>query len=118
MSEIVIVNRGTATDLDAFLALADEAIALVEADLPGTLVYECYVDRQTSRFAWHEVYADGAAVLKHLDRFAEAGIVSRLPVLAEFDLALALGAGIDDGVRTQMEQMGFEFFAPHASAQR
>jgi hypothetical protein len=43
MSQIVIINGGTAKDVEGFRALADRAIALVEAELPGTVQYECYV---------------------------------------------------------------------------
>lgn len=117
MDEIVVVNGGTAKDYGKFLELADRAIATVEAVLPGTVRYECFVDEETSRFVWHEAYADGAAILQHLQRFVESGIVEEIPQVAEFDFAVALG-DVDSEVRAALERMGFSIYQHHASAMR
>lgn len=115
MGKITVVNRGTAKDLPAFRAVADEAIAIVESDLPGTLIYEFYVDEETSRFVWNEAYADSAAMLKHAQRLMGAGIMERVPELVDFDFAVALGE-VSDEIRETFGGMGFEFYQPHAAA--
>lgn len=117
MGEIVIVNGGTFNDVQAFLELADRSIALVEAELPGTIRYECFVDEAASRFVWHETFTDGAAILQHVQRFVEAGIVDGIMQLMEFDFKVGLG-DVEPDVRAAMEQAGFGVHRPHAGATR
>lgn len=109
MGQIVIVNGGTAKDYKGFLELADRAIATVKAELPGTVRYECFVDEATSRFVWHEAYADGAAILQHAQHFIESGIVEKIPQVVDFDFAVALG-DVDADARAALEQMGFGIY--------
>lgn len=91
--------------------LSNQAIA--EGDLPGTLVYDCYVDEQTARFVFNEAYAneayaDSTAMLKHLERMMAAGIFDRVPELADFDLNVVLGE-VSDEVRERLGEIGFDF---------
>lgn len=109
----IIIAGGTARDLPGFRTLVDEAMAIVEGDLPGTLVYDCYVDEQTARFVFNEAYAneayaDSTAMLKHLERMMAAGIFDRVPELADFDLNVVLGE-VSDEVRERLGEMGFDF---------
>lgn len=117
MGQIVVVNGGTAKDYKGFLELADRAIATVEAELPGTVRYECFVDEATSRFVWHEAYADGAAILQHVQHFIESGIVEEIPQLMDFDFAVALG-DVDPDARAALERMGFGIYQRHAGVIR
>jgi quinol monooxygenase YgiN len=117
MDQIVVVNGGTAKDYKAFLELADRAISTVETELPGTLRYECFVDEATSRFVWHEAYADGAAILQHFQHFVESGIVEQIPQLMEFDFAVVLG-DVDPAARAALEQMQFGIYRRHAGVIR
>jgi quinol monooxygenase YgiN len=117
MSQIVIINGGTAKDLERFRALADQAIALVEAELPGTVQYECYVAPESSRFVWHESYEDSAAVLAHVQRLITAGLPQQLPEVADFDFAFALGEPSPEASEA-LAQMGFQVMPMHAKASR
>lgn len=117
MSQIVIINGGTAKDIEGFRALADQAITVVEAELPGTVLYECYVDPESSRFVWHESYADSDAVLAHAQRLIADGFPQQLPQVADFDFALALGDPSPEA-RELLGQMGFQVMPMHAKASR
>jgi quinol monooxygenase YgiN len=117
MGQIILVNGGTAKDYKGFLELADRAIATVEAELPGTVRYECFVDEATSRFVWHEAYADGAAILQHVQHFVDSGIVEEIPRLMDFEFAVALG-DVDRDARAALEQMGFGVYQRHAGVSR
>ena len=117
MSQIVCLLGGTATDVDRFRALADKAIAVVEAEPPGTLVYECYIDATTSRFAWHEAYATSAALVTHVQGLMSEGVLQQLPEVAEVDLALALG-DLSAEAREVLGPLGFRVLPIHAKASR
>ncbi len=58
MRRITNLAGGTAKDLDALRAIFEEAAAIVERDLPGTLVYEIFGDERTSRFVARGDYVD------------------------------------------------------------
>lgn len=115
MEEIVIMNGGTAKDVERFRAIADQAVALVEAELPGTVRYEFYIDPASSRFVWHETYADSDAILAHAQRLLAEGLPQQLPEVADFEFAFALGEPSPE-VRELLGQMGFEFVPMHARA--
>ena len=117
MGQISVVNGGTTSDYQRFLEWADRCIALVEAELPGTLRYECFVDEANSRFVWHEAYADSAAILQHAQRLVKSGLVEEIPQLMDFDFAVALG-DVDPDARAAMEQMGFSIYRRHGGATR
>lgn len=117
MSQIVIVNGGAVKDVAGFRALADHAIAVVEAELPGTVLYECYVDPESSRFVWHELYADSDAILAHARRLMADGLAQQLPQVADFDFAVALGDPSPEA-RELLGQMGFLVLPMHAKASR
>ncbi|HWB71672.1 MAG TPA: hypothetical protein VG452_05600 [Egibacteraceae bacterium] len=85
--------------------------------MPGTVRYEFFVDEATSRFVWHKAYADGAAILQHVQHFVESGIVEEIPKLMDFDFAVALG-DVDPDARAALEQMGFGIYQRHAGATR
>lgn len=115
MSRITNFAGGTAKDLDAFRAIFEEAAAIVERDLPGTLVYEIFGDEKTSRFVARGDYVDSAAFQKHAERLMEAGVLARMAELADFDLNISLG-DVDDDVRDLLGGSGFEIFSPLAAA--
>lgn len=115
MSRITNIAGGTVKDLDAFRAIFDEAIAIVENDLPGTVTYASFIDEETSRFVANGTYVDGAAFQKHAKRLMAAGILTRMADLAEFDLNIALG-DVDDDVRDLLRNFGFKIYAPLAAA--
>lgn len=115
MSRITNFAGGTAKDLDAFRAIFEEAAAIVERDLPGTLVYEIFGDEETSRFVARGDYVDSAAFQKHAERLMEAGVLARMAELADFDLNISLG-DVDDDVRDLLGGLGFEIYAPLAKA--
>lgn len=117
MSQIVILLGGAAKDIERFRALADKAIAVVEAEPPGTLQYECYIEPESSRFALHEAYANSAAVVTHVQRLMAEGILQQLPEVAELDLALALGDPSPEA-REVLGPMGFQVLPMHAKASR
>jgi quinol monooxygenase YgiN len=117
MGQIVVVNGGTAKDYKGYLELADRAIATVEAELPGTLRYECFVDEATSRFVQHEAYADSAAILQHVQTFVESGIVEDIRQLIDYDFGVALG-DVDPDARAALEQIPFGVYQRHAGVIR
>jgi quinol monooxygenase YgiN len=108
MGQVIIVNHGTITDRQAFDGLLKEAVAGVEAELPGTLSYEFYVDEDGTRFLAHESYADSAAILAHLGHLTENGIPQRMMSAVTFDAAFVLG-DVSAEVRQALEPMGFHF---------
>lgn len=118
MGQIVVVNSGTARDAEAFKFLAEKAIALVESELPGTERYELFFDDETSRFVWHEEYADGAAIQAHMQALVGSGVMEDLPELVDFDFVVALGDPEDPEAQAAMEQIGFKFYSEHARAAR
>lgn len=117
MGRVVVVNSGTTTNLSKLKALAEKAIALVEAKLPGTTTYEFYVDEETSRFTWHEEYAGGEAIVQHLQVLVDSGLLEELPEIAEFDFAVALGDPENPKATAAMKQMGFGLYGLHARKQ-
>ena len=78
ISRITNFAGGTAKDLDALCVVFEEAAAIVESDLPGTLVYEIYGDENTSRFVARGDHVDSAAFQKHAERLMEAGVLARM----------------------------------------
>lgn len=116
MGRTVIVSSGSARDLEAFKVLADEAVALVNRELPGTEMYECYVDEASSRFTWHEQFAGDEAILEHLQAMITSGVLDKLPELADFDFAVALGGPQDPKAQAAMKEMGFSSYELHARA--
>lgn len=113
MSRITNFAGGTAKDLDALRAIFEEAAAIVERDLPGTLVYEIFGDERTSRFVARGDYVDSAAFQKHAERLMEAGVLARMAELVDFDLNISLG-DVDYDVRDLLGGLGFEVYAPLA----
>ena len=87
---------------DAFHAIFQEAAAIVERDLPGTVVYELFGNKETSRFVARGDYVDGAAFQKHAERLMETGVLARMAELADFDLNISLG-DVDDDVRDMLD---------------
>jgi hypothetical protein len=108
VSRIIIVNHGTIADRQAFDGLLKEAVAGVEAELPGTLGYEFYVDEEGARFLAHEAYADSTAILAHLQHLTESGIPQRMMGAVAFESAFVLG-DVTAEVRQALEPMGFQF---------
>ena len=115
ISRITNLAGGTAKDLDALCVVFEEAAAIVESDLPGTLVYEIYGDENTSRFVARGDHVDSAAFQKHAERLMEAGVLARMGELVDFDLNISLGE-VDDDVRDLLDSFGFETYAPLAKA--
>ena len=115
ISRITNLAGGTAKDLDALRVVFEEAAAIVESDLPGTLVYEIYGDENTSRFVARGDYVDSAAFQKHAERLMETGVLARMGELVDFDLNISLGE-VDDDVRDLLDSFGFETYAPFAKA--
>lgn len=113
MGKIRAIVRGTANDYDAFVDLATRVCSLVEANEPGTLRYEGFVDEDTARFVWHEVYEDGSAFLQHNQNLAEAGVMQELGQLVDFDSMTVLGEVDDSSVREALEQFGAEVLQRH-----
>jgi quinol monooxygenase YgiN len=108
MGRIVVVNHGTVLDHEGFLGLVKEAIDVVEAELPGTLGYEFFLDGDNARFVAHETYADSASMLAHLQQLMAIGVPQRLPAVVAFDSAFVLGE-VTEEVRQALEPMGFQF---------
>lgn len=113
MGKIRAIVRGTANDYETFVDLATRVCSLVEANEPGTLRYEGFVDEDTARFVWHEVYEDGSAFLQHNQNLAEAGVMQELGQLVEFDGMTVLGEVDDSSVREALEQFGAEVLQRH-----
>lgn len=116
MGRTVVVASGSARDLEAFKALADEAVTLVDEQLPGTETYECYIDEATSRFTWHEEYASDEAIVAHLQAMIGSGVFDKLPEVADFDFAVALGGPREPKAQAAMEEMGFGIYELHTRA--
>jgi len=93
MDRINLTVGGTIKDVAALPALTDEMAAIIENDLPGTLVFETYLDTENSRFSIHEKAA----------------------AVAEIDVAMCLGDPGDEA-RAVLEEMGFDFYASYARA--
>lgn len=60
----------------------------------------------------HEAYADGAAILQHVQTFVESGIVEQIPQLMDVDFAVAL-VEVDPDARAALEQMGLGVYQRH-----
>lgn len=117
MGRIIATSGGTFKDLPTFRALVDRGVSIVEADEPDVLAYESFVDEAASRFAWHEIFANGAAILRHVQNFADAGLLEEVPAAMDFDVTIAMGDVDHDG-RAVLEKLGFAILAPHAGVVR
>lgn len=117
MGRIIVTSGGTFKDLPTFRALVDRGVSIVEAEEPDVLAYECFVDEAASRFAWHEIFANGTAILQHVQNFADAGLLEEVPAAMDFDVTVAMGDVDHDG-RAVLEKMGFDILKPHAGLVR
>lgn len=115
MSRITIIAGGTVRDLDAFRAISEEAAAIVESDLPGTLVYEYFVNEKSSHFIANEAYVGGPSIRKHAERLMAAGIVARMADQVDFDLNVALG-DVDGDTSDLPSSFGFQIYEPLAKS--
>lgn len=108
MGNIRAIVRGTAKDFDAFVDLAERICALVDENEPGTLRYECFVDKEAATFLWHEVYEDPEAFFKHNQNLAEAGVMEEVSELVDFDGMTVLGDVTDPELREGLNGFGAE----------
>jgi quinol monooxygenase YgiN len=118
MTRTVIVASGTIKDLEAFGVLWKDSVSLVNERLPGTEMYECYIDKDTSRFTMHEEYPGDEAIRRHLEVMTESGVVDRAREVLDLDFVVALGDPLDQKVRSAMGDLGFSFYELHSRAER
>lgn len=95
-----------------------DSVSLVNERLPGTEMYECYIDKDTSRFTMHEEYPGDEAIRRHLEVMTESGVVDRAREVLDFDFVVALGDTLDQKVRSAMGDLGFSFYELHSRAER
>ena len=118
MNHITAIVRGKANDHDKFLTLAEQACTFVEGNEPGVLRYECYVDPETSRFVWHEIYRDGPALLEHVERLMATGVPQQVDEVVDWEGMTVLGDVTDPAVRDVLEGMGADIIPPHVTLVR
>ncbi len=106
MGNVRAIVRGTAKDYEAFVDIAKRACSLVEANEPGTLRYECFVDEENATFIWYEVYEDSAAFLQHNQNLSEAGVMEEVGELVDFEGMTILGDVTDPELREALDQFG------------
>lgn len=58
-------------ELDRFKALINEMVEYIEANEPGTVVYECHLSEDGRRCHLYERYTDSSAVSRHLESFGQ-----------------------------------------------
>ena len=91
-------------------ALMKEMSDATQADEPGTLNYEWFINADGTTCHIYERYADSAATMIHLENFG-AKFAERFMAILEPTRFMVYG-NPDDAVKKALEDMGVEFVTP------
>lgn len=106
MSKVRTILQGPVSDHEAFMTSVKKALAFVEENEPGTVVYECFADESSGRALWHEMFTDEDAWVTHITNMTETGILPEMLEVLTPDQVTVVTSSQDPRVLEIAQQFG------------